>query len=96
MGVKIDKFDGPGDLTEVDGAGRLILWNANGAVSAIGYDTNFVYNWDNKLRHAEAQYNTIDLKYDPMGNRVIRDSNVTGPRKYIVDIAGQLPTILLY
>jgi hypothetical protein len=64
-------------------------------VSAIGYDTNFVYNWDNKLRHAEAQYNTIDLKYDPMGNRVYKASSTQGTRKYIVDISGGLPTILL-
>jgi len=37
------------------------------------------------------------IKYDPMGNRIWRESVVNGVaagRKYIVDISGELPTIL--
>lgn len=37
----------------------------------------------------------ISLKYDPMGNRVWRDSSVAGERKYVVDVASGLPTILV-
>jgi len=35
----------------------------------------------------------VDVKYDPMGNRVFKKVNTT-TRKYIVDITGKLPTIL--
>jgi RHS repeat-associated protein len=58
-------------------------------------DTALAYNWDNKLRSATQGPNTLSVKYDPAGNRVIKDSNVTGQRKYIVDLSGELPTILL-
>jgi RHS repeat-associated protein len=58
-------------------------------------DTNLVYNWDGKLRSATCGPNSISLKYDPMGNRVIKNSSVNGNRKYIIDISGELPTILM-
>ncbi|MGD0077499.1 MAG: RHS repeat-associated core domain-containing protein [Sedimentisphaerales bacterium] len=41
---------------------------------------------------------SIAFKYDPQGNRIWRQSTVSGQtttRKYIVDVSGQLPTILL-
>jgi len=38
---------------------------------------------------------TINLKYDPAGNRVYKSSSTQGTRRYIVDISGGLPTILL-
>ena len=36
-----------------------------------------------------------DLKYDPDGNRIFKDSSVSGERKYIVDVSGDLPVILM-
>jgi uncharacterized protein RhaS with RHS repeats len=58
-------------------------------------NTEIEYNWDNKLRSATQGPNSIRVKYDPMGNRVWKNSGATGQRKYVVDIAGNLPTILL-
>jgi hypothetical protein len=52
-------------------------------------------DWDNKLRQAAKGTETINLKYDPQGNRVFKGSSANGNRKYIVDIVGGLPTILL-
>lgn len=81
------------------------------AIGAASYDWDFngqltdkpnfdlEYNWDGKLRSGTRVNNgdTIDLKYDPAGNRVYKSatvSSVTTNRKYIVDIASKLPTIL--
>ena len=37
---------------------------------------------------------TVELKYDPFGNRVYKKSGQT-ERKYIIDITGELPVILM-
>jgi RHS repeat-associated protein len=59
-------------------------------------DTNsLVYNWDGKLRSAQKGSNTINVRYDPAGNRIRKDSSVSGTRKYIVDTVGDLPVILM-
>lgn len=61
-----------------------------------GYDsTQFTFNWDNKLRSAEKGSTSIGLKYDPMGNRIYKNSSEAGQRKYIVDVVGELPVILM-
>ena len=56
------------------------------------------YNWSGKLRSATfGATDEISLKYDPMGNRVYKTSKVgqnTTKQRFIVDIAGKLPTIL--
>jgi RHS repeat-associated protein len=55
------------------------------------------WNYDNKLKNAYKGTSSIAVKYDPMGNRIWRLSTVNGVttgRKYIVDISGELPTIL--
>ena len=70
-------------------------WNGNLTKKDETADTNLIYNWDNKLRSAAYGPNTISIKYDPMGNRVIKNSSAIGNRKYIIDISGGLPTILL-
>lgn len=57
--------------------------------------TRYEYNWDNKLRSATVDNNSISVKYDPAGNRVAKNSTVNGNRKYIVDVVGDLPVILL-
>ena len=81
-----------------DGENFSLGWDWNGNMiltdMASGDDTTLEYNWDNKLRHGQCGSSSIDLKYDPMGNRVLRTANgVT--RKYIIDISGDLPVILM-
>ncbi len=56
---------------------------------------SFTYNWEGKLRSATYDSNSISIKYDPMGNRVYKNSTENGQRKYIIDISGELPTILM-
>jgi RHS repeat-associated protein len=56
---------------------------------------SLTYNWDNKLRSASVKGNSISVKYDPAGNRIQKNSTVNGNRKYIVDVVGDLPVILL-
>jgi RHS repeat-associated protein len=77
-----------------------LTWNSNGNLTKKDEvtDTNLFYNWDNKLRFAQKDTSTISVKYDPQGNRVWKQSTVNGQtstRKYIVDVSGELPTILL-
>jgi len=63
-----------------------------------GTDTTLQYNWDNKLRSATKGAKSISLRYDPGGNRIWKQS-IDGAgqitHKYIVDIVGDLPTILM-
>ena len=56
--------------------------------------TTLEYNWDNMLRSGTKGTESLSLKYDPDGNRVKKQSG-SNTRKYIVDIAGDSPTILL-
>ncbi len=76
-----------------------LTWDDNGNMTEVdmstGDDTTLVYNWDGKLRSAEKGTKSISLKYDPAGNRIFKDSSESGERKYIVDIVGDLPVILM-
>jgi len=88
---------GYGDSNDCD----LMTWIGH---DSLDYDYNgqltesvtasLVYNWDGKLRSAETDSSSISLKYDPMGNRVLKNSSANGNRKYIVDIVGKLPVVL--
>ena len=89
-------------LTGID-SGSLD-WDVNGNMTSRDDGTDFYWNWDNKLRKTEWGSNSpkdnIQLRYDPMGNRVWKQvEEVNGTqytrRKYIVDIASKLPSILL-
>lgn len=64
-------------------------------IDGIAANSSFEYNWDGKLRSAQSGVKDIDLKYDLLGNRIWKDSSVNGRRKYIVDIVGELPVILM-
>ncbi len=78
------------------GENYTVGWSENGSTTSVSAPArSFVYNWDNKLRSATCDGNSISVKYDPMGNRVYKSSSAQGTRKYVVDIAGGLPTILL-
>jgi len=60
--------------------------------------TQLIYNWDGKLRSGRYNSNSLNIKYDPSGNRIYKEStngSTTTKRKYIVDIVGDLPVILL-
>jgi RHS repeat-associated protein len=73
-----------------------LIWDANGRLASTP-DISFEYNDEGKLRYASIDGNSISLKYDLKGNRVWKQSTVSGQtttRKYIVDVAGRLPTIL--
>jgi RHS repeat-associated protein len=75
-----------------------LTWDKNGQLVSSNDGslvTSHVYNWDGKLRSAAIGANSISLKYDPAGNRIQKNSTVNGNRKYVVDIIGELPTILL-
>ncbi len=91
-GVNTD-FDYDGDLMTAKG-GNALDWDADGRmISALS--RSLTYNWDSKLRSATSGSTTVALRYDPDGNRVLRTVNSTTNRKYIIDAAGELPTILL-
>ncbi len=82
-------------------------WDENGNIATNDFATpgklTYTYNWDNKLRKAEwtvdpQAEDSIEIKYDPLGNRVYKKSTASGnstERKYIVDITGRLPVILM-
>lgn len=77
-------------------------WDKNGDMNYYSsLSKSFVYNWDKKLRSATkvAPPYSIQIKYDPMGNRVWKyskyNNSIITCRKYVVDVAGGLPTILL-
>ncbi len=80
------------------GENFTLSWDENGQLTLTDQsssdDTSLVWNWDDKLRSATKAGTTINLKYGPLGNRIYKDSGGTG-RKYIVDIVGDLPVILL-
>jgi len=81
-------------MTSVGASG--LDWDGNGQLTT-GLTANFTWNWDGKLRTAASGSDSIHVKYDPMGNRVWKqtsDGQNTTTRKYIVDISGNLPTIL--
>lgn len=94
-------FNYSGDLMKTASGGEnfTLTWNKNGNMTLTdmntGNDTTLEYNWDNKLRSATKGSESFSLKYDPFGNRIWKDSTENGTRKYIVDIVGDLPTILL-
>lgn len=74
-------------------------WDDNGQLTTGPSSIELSWNWDGKLRDANdvSADLQIALKYDPMGNRVYKSSTVDGTttnRKYIVDISGNLPTLL--
>jgi RHS repeat-associated protein len=87
-------FTYAGDLMDTASGGESfnLDFDDNGNMNT-GVSETFNYNWDNKLRSAPALSGNI--KYDPSGNRVRKQSVVAGDRKYIVDIVGDLPTTLM-
>ncbi|MBN2270652.1 MAG: hypothetical protein JXN61_08565 [Sedimentisphaerales bacterium] len=63
---------------------------ANIAANNAGNDITYTFNWDNKVRKAlwnESPEDSIEVKYDPLGNRVHKKSTAEGSateHKYIV------------
>ncbi len=76
-----------------------VTWDENGDIDSAGHTGwDYEFNWDNKLRKATKGSDTIEIKYDPQGNRIYKETVISGQntkRKYIVDIVGDLPVILL-
>lgn len=81
-------------------------WDKNGNIASNDFakpsKLTYTFNWDNKLRKAEwpTDSSSIEIKYDPLGNRVWKKYTSGSPpveteRKYVVDITGKLPVILM-
>lgn len=71
-------------------------WDENGRLTSdASRFTNYTYNWDGKLRSVVIGANSVNIKYDPLGNRVQKNSTVNGNHRYIVDIASAVPKVLL-
>jgi RHS repeat-associated protein len=79
-----------------DKGANTLNWDADGLMIS-GLSRSLTYNWDSKLRSVTADANTVDIRYDPDGNRVLQSvtTGTTANRKYVVDTEGELPTILL-
>jgi len=86
-------------MTAAAGGENFTLdWDQNGQLTNNAASTTFDYNWDGQLRQADWSDDHLKLKYDPDGSRVYRESQIgstTAKRKYIVDVAADLPVILL-
>jgi RHS repeat-associated protein len=95
------EYNGDIITTATGGDNFSLTWDKNGQLVLSSHEpqaTSYVWNWDGKLRSATCGPNSISLKYDPAGNRIAKDVNVSQTvtaRKYIVDISGGLPTILM-
>jgi RHS repeat-associated protein len=84
-------------MTSADG--NPLDYDENGQLTS-GIGTSLIWNWDGKLRSATKGSATINLKYDPFGNRIWKKIIAGGPigwgtSKYIIDIVGDLPTVLM-
>ncbi len=88
-------FDYDGDLM-TDKGNDSLNWDLNGQMTS-GITASMEWNWDGKMQSASAGGTSIDLKYDPSGNRIYKsvDNGTVTNRKYIVDVIGRLPVILL-
>lgn len=101
-GTKITEYGYDSDLmtsasSTTGGENFSLGWDDNGQMTNLPYSgitTELVWNWDGKLRSGTKDTDTIELQYDPMGNRVSKTVNES-ERKYIVDVSGKLPVILL-
>ena len=87
-----DRVLSPDEIKAMYERGFSLDWDDNGNMTT-GVSDTFTYNWDNKLRSASALSGNI--KYDTSGNRIRKQSDAAGDRKYIVDIVGNLPTTLM-
>ena len=83
-------------MTDADGITLTYDENGNMKNRPSSATKELKYNWENKLRYGKSgPLKTIKLiKYDPAGNRIYKEKN-NSKRKYIVDIVGDLPVILL-
>ncbi len=89
-------FEYDGDLM-TDKGNDSLSWDLNGQMTS-GITASMEWNWDGKLQSASAGGTSIDLTYDPSGNRIYKsvdNGSTTTDRKYIVDTVGRLPVILL-
>lgn len=84
-------------MTNADG--NSLTWDENGQLTAGINSKTFTWNWDGLLRSANYGGYTVNIRYDPSGNRIWRQTvyspGSTTTRKYIIDAVGDLPTILL-
>jgi RHS repeat-associated protein len=97
----IKEFTYTGNEMTTAGTSSL-YYDLNGNQTIAPKDTSTLmtlsYNWENKLKTAYTIENPpkgVYLTYDPAGNRIQKVSSTNGGRKYIVDVVGDLPVILM-
>jgi RHS repeat-associated protein len=73
-----------------------LTWNSNGQLAQTPA-ISFNYNWDGKLRKVyDANDDLIvSYKYDGLGNRICKNSAAGGNHRYILDLTGSGPKVLL-
>jgi RHS repeat-associated protein len=94
-----------GDLVTGDNTGKSVDWDNNGRqtsrLNAAPADYAIIYNWEGRLQQAKlgSANRRIEAKYTPDGARVTKkkvwDGNTVYNHKYIVDITGKVPAVLL-
>lgn len=87
-------YQGDQMTSAIGGENFTLDWDLNGNMILRAL-TTIDYNWDNRLRSAQTGTNSISVQYDADGNRVRKQSSITGRRKYIMDLSGGLPVLLL-
>jgi RHS repeat-associated protein len=63
-----------------------------------GILADMIWNWDNKLRAAAAGADSIQCRYGPGGEMLYKETvqgSTTVQRKFIVDVTGEYPVILM-
>jgi len=85
-----------GDLLTTVGANNL-TWDDNGSMT-VGIGVSIVRNADNRIQSATAGSDSIDCIYDDEGRMVYKTSTISqssSTEKYILDIVGDYPVILV-
>jgi RHS repeat-associated protein len=97
-----------GDLVTGDSTGKSVTWDVNNGwqtsrLMTVPAASTLTYDWEGRLRKAKTGLSAnsrIEAKYTPDGARVTKKSwasngNLLYSHKYIVDVSGRVPAILL-
>ncbi len=97
-------FDGD-QVLGYDDASKVVSWDENGQqtsqLSAVPPDYSLMYDWEGRLRKGllGSDNSFIEAKYTPDGARVTKkkiwDKVTSYNYKYIVDVTGMVPVVLL-
>ena len=93
-------------VTGYSDASKTVTWDVNGRqasqLNAVPSDYSLVYDWEGRLRKGQlgSANSRIEAKYIPNGGarvtkKKIWDGNTVYNHKYIVDVSGRVPAVLL-